>query len=88
MAVYVDLMRPCLKSKRWPWKESCHLIADNLNELHSFASRLGLERRWFQNDSRLPHYDLTAGIRWKAIACGAVEIATKQLIERMRKDTK
>ncbi len=48
-----------------------HLTADTLDELHEFAVRkLGLKRSWFQ-DGRHPHYDLTEGMRWKALRLGA-----------------
>ena len=40
------------------WGMVCHLIADDLEELHRAAMRLGLKRQWFQPDCRNPHYDL------------------------------
>jgi hypothetical protein len=47
-----------------------HLIADDLEELHSFAQKLGLKREWFQ-DKRVPHYDVSDGKRKLAIRLGA-----------------
>jgi len=71
--VYVDNMRGCVPTTAWKYKQSCHLIADTLTELHSFAKRLGLKREWFQ-DKILPHYDLTCKKRRLAIRFGAIEI--------------
>ena len=73
MAVYVD---PPI----WEWrgKNWCHLTADTESELHAFAARLGLRREWFQRKARAPwqdHYDVTEGMRHKAINLGAVELS-------------
>ena len=67
MAVYVDNAR-----LKWRNKEWCHLVADSLDELHSFAQHLGLRREWFQSSTMYPHYDVTAGVRQKALALGAL----------------
>lgn len=72
MPVYVD---PPI----WEWrgKNWCHLTADSTRELHAFAARLGLRRSWFQHKARAPwqdHYDVTEGMRHKAVALGAVEL--------------
>ena len=85
MSVYVDPMFPCIPTRNWRWNESCHLIADTEDELHTFAAKLGLKREWFQRDSRLPHYDLTARRRAVAVAVGAVELTRRQFVEVMRK---
>lgn len=74
MAVYVDETRPALISNRWPWRHSCHLFADDTEALHTFASRLGLRRFWFQPRNRFPHYDLTPNLRAKAVELGAIEV--------------
>jgi len=60
MSVYTHPMWNCIKNKKWPYSESTHLIADDVEELHLFASRIGLKRNWFQQGdgiSKLPHYD-------------------------------
>lgn len=67
MAVYVD--NCCLS---WRGKLWCHLVADTLEELHSFARQLGLKRSWFQDKTRYPHYDVTTSVREKALAIGAI----------------
>jgi Protein of unknown function (DUF4031) len=68
MAVYVD-------DAIWNWRgrKWCHLLADDVDELHRFAALLGLHRSSFQRPpkSSTPHYDLTAYERRRAIALGA-----------------
>lgn len=72
-----------------------HLIADDQNELHAFAARLGLRRAWFQDPTRTGrptarpgsraaenwHYDLTANKRVQAIRLGAVPISWRHSVE-------
>jgi len=82
--IYVDEMTFCFRNRNWPYNRACHLLADSTEELQSFADRLGLKRSWFQCKS-LPHYDLTTGMRLKAIKLGAVEIDRKKFVEIMRK---
>jgi hypothetical protein len=48
-------------------------------ELHAFAAALGIPRRAFQGD----HYDLPAHVRERAVAAGAREVTTRELIARM-----
>jgi hypothetical protein len=66
MAVYVDAEGIAWRGRLWS-----HLVADSLDELHAFASTLGLQRRWFQSKSLYPHYDVTASVRDRALAMGA-----------------
>lgn len=80
---YVDALRPCLPSRRWPYAASCHLVSDSVAELHDFAARLGLKRKWFQ-DGTHPHYDLTRNKRLEACVAGARQIDAKGLVEVMR----
>lgn len=82
--IYVDEMRVCLRNKNWPYSQACHMVADSIDELHRFAGRLGLRRSWFQNKT-LPHYDLTIGMRVKAVKLGAIEIDKKKFMEILRK---
>ena len=87
MAVYVDKLLPCLKNLRWPYNQSCHLVADSLTELHAFAKRSALKRAWFQNHPRLPHYDLTASKRQRAIRLGALQIGRTRIVVMMKQQT-
>jgi hypothetical protein len=68
MAVYVDEAIWAWQGRKW-----CHLLADELDELHRFARRLGLHRTSYQGPPRssAPHYDITAFERRRAIALGA-----------------
>jgi Protein of unknown function (DUF4031) len=70
-----------------------HLIADDREELHAFATRLGLRRAWFQDPavngtpkarpgSRAAenwHYDVTESKRQQAIRLGATPIEWDQI---------
>jgi hypothetical protein len=68
VAVYVDEAIWHWQGLRW-----AHLLADDLDELHRFAAALGLHRLSYQGPPRtaVPHYDLTAFERRRAIARGA-----------------
>ena len=70
---------------RWRGKLWCHLVADDLEELHSFAAKTGLKREWFQNHRIQPHYDITASKRVIALKMGAKELTTKEMAERIAK---
>lgn len=79
MTVYVDPLRNWGGSKEFRWKLSSHMYADSLAELHSFAARLGMKRQWFQDEARLPHYDLTERRRRAAVKLGAKEVTTREI---------
>lgn len=53
----------------------CHMIADNEDELHAMAAKIGVARKWYQDD----HYDIAQSTREKAIAVGARPITKRQL---------
>lgn len=57
-----------------------HMGSDNIDELHEMANKLGLKREWFQDKKHHPHYDISKGMKLKAIELGAVEVSDKQLI--------
>lgn len=82
--IYVDELTVCIRSKKWPYSQACHMVADSVEELHYFAGRMGLMRSWFQRGS-VPHYDLTKGMRLLAVKLGAIEIDRKKFVEIMRK---
>ncbi|GHD35324.1 DUF4031 domain-containing protein [Streptomyces galbus] len=75
MTVYID-------PPTWPghgrlWS---HLVSDvSFAELHAFAERLGVPRRAFERD----HYDLPSHRYADAVAAGAVEIGSKDLVRRL-----
>ena len=74
MSVYVD-------TARHPFRGyiMCHMIADNLDELHLMADKIGIERRWFQAPPKAshPHYDIPESKRAKALALGAREVCPR-----------
>ena len=59
----------------------CHLVSDtSLAELHAFASLLGIPERGFQGD----HYDIPHDLRAQAIAQGAQEVSSREIILALR----
>jgi hypothetical protein len=82
MAIYVDRLIPRSRGPSIFRSGSCHLFADDRDELHAFARRIGLKREWFQDHPTLWHYDLTPGRRTAAVRLGAREIMTRELAEK------
>jgi len=68
MAVYVDEAIWPFQGRKW-----CHLLADDIAELHRFAVLLGLHRSSYQGppNTSSPHYDLTSFERSRALRYGA-----------------
>ena len=59
------------------------MVSDHsVDELHAFASEIGLGRRWFQGGPR-PHYDLRPSRRRAAVSEGAEEVGARDLVKRM-----
>lgn len=92
MAVYVDDLFKFPKPRHWRGRwvfadGSCHLFADTLDELHEFAAKIGMKRAWFQDRTRLPHYDLTPSRRAMAVRLGAIEADRRTTVEHMRSRT-
>lgn len=85
--VYVDHLKDCVPNARWPWRKSAHLFADSEQELHNFASAIGLKRQWFQKNSKLDHYDITFGKLKQAISNGAVQISDSEMVARFKRTT-
>ena len=56
----------------------------NLEELHGFASHLGLLRERFQEHARVRHYDLRPEMRERALALEAEAVSSKELFRRGR----
>lgn len=74
MSVYVDDMRRRARvgSVDAVWS---HLMADSTEELVEFAARLGLRAEWIQYPGTpKEHFDVTDGVRTKALRAGAVPI--------------
>lgn len=89
MTVYVDELFTTRPNKVWPFPQACHMTADTTRELVEFARRLGLQDRWIQHSGRpTEHFDLTAGMRAKAVALGAVEQTWREAGLRMGEKAK
>jgi Protein of unknown function (DUF4031) len=73
-----------LKRYRSGWW--CHMVSDrSVEELHAFASGMGLGRGRFQG-GRLPHYDLRPPGRRAAVRRGAEEVGSRELVRRMARE--
>ena len=79
MTVYIDDAVHPWRGERW-----AHLMADTLAELHAFAALLGIPRRAFQDRLSGAHYDVTAAMRERALALGAVAISRHHDREQVR----
>jgi hypothetical protein len=79
VSVLVDPLRdyPHAPHRLTRW---CHMASyHSFEELHEFAERLGIPRERFQGD----HYDLPPWLRASAVALGAQEVQTRELLARM-----
>ncbi|GAB3042562.1 hypothetical protein GCM10027052_25810 [Parafrigoribacterium mesophilum] len=79
MAVYVDdfQLQAVVNGMNRRWS---HLVADSPDELADFARLLGLRASWIQKrGTRGEHFDVTDGMRRKAIALGAEPISYFEL---------
>ncbi len=82
MALYVDDAIWCWQGLQW-----AHLLADGIDELHRFAEDLGINRLSYQGPPRtsVPHYDLTAYERRRAIARGAIACSRHEIVVVLRR---
>ena len=67
----------------WPWRGMrwAHLVSDvSYEELHTFASELGIPRRAFHGD----HYDIPSHLRDDAIELGAESVDARVLLRRLK----
>src|SRR5215210_4572391 len=83
MCVYVDEAIWNWRGLRW-----AHLLADEIEELHRFAHRLGIHRSSFQIPPRSssPHYDITAFERRRALAFGAIPCRRAEIVAVLRRN--
>jgi hypothetical protein len=72
----------------WNWHglKWCHLLADDIDELHGFAARLGISRASYQGPPKTaaPHYDLTGFERARALALGAKPCSRQEIVAVFR----
>jgi hypothetical protein len=80
--VYVD-------AAIWDWQglKWAHLLADDTDDLHRFAAMLGIHRASYQGPPRtsVPHYDLTAYERQRALALGAMACSRDEIVAILRR---
>lgn len=82
MAVYVD-------DPIWHWSglRWAHLLADDVDELHRFATTIGIHRFSYQGPPRtgIPHYDVTGFERRRALARGAIAVNRHEIVAVIRR---
>ena len=83
MAICIDKLMSCEPTRRWPFEDICHLVADSPDELHEFAKKLGVSSEWFEPHSKCPYYNLTGNRREAALKLGATEIDLQNIKDRM-----
>jgi hypothetical protein len=66
------------------YKKTYHLFTDNFDddfkELHDFAKKVGLQKKWFQNNKTLPHYDIFGSVFEKAKSNGGEMIKSNRFL--------
>lgn len=83
MTVYVDDVRHAFKAFATARTMiMCHMWADTLDEMLAMADRIGVARKWIQGhptlsfgkhrDASWVHFDISLGMKAKAVAAGAV----------------
>jgi len=79
MSVYVD-------EAIWPYGRMmmCHMLADTDDELHQMAAKIGVARKWHQNE-RYSHYDICKSKREQAILLGAKQITRREFVDIARR---
>ena len=75
MSVYVDDM-----AAPYGRMVMCHMIADSTEELLEMADRIGVARKWIQNEGTYrEHFDISKAKRALAVQYGAVEVTQREL---------
>jgi hypothetical protein len=86
--ICVDYLQACNPNQWWRWDQVSHLHClptDDIEELHLFAEKIGLQRERFQAHSIIPHYDLMPATREAAVRAGATELLTRwELVANIR----
>lgn len=84
MSVYVD---PAVFKKPNGRKSYAHLAADSLEELHAFAATIGIKPHFFHKSASYLHYDITAEQRAIAVAAGAIQVSSRELLGKAKEMT-
>jgi hypothetical protein len=79
MAVYIDNYRASFGQMLM-----CHMIADSTDELLAMVDRIGVQRKWIQKSgTHSEHFDVCLSKKQEALAAGAIELSSKELVRRM-----
>lgn len=79
MAVYVDDMYTISLGQFGRMKMS-HLMADTTEELLQMVDKIGVQRKWIQEQgNKLEHFDIAMGKRESAINNGAISVGMRIL---------
>jgi len=57
-----------------------HLVADTLQELHTFAAEVGIKRCWFDGGDH-PHYDIPLYLRSAVEDSRAKLVSSRKILE-------
>ena len=82
MTVYVDSFYLSPRGRLGRMKMS-HMVADTEEELIAMAEAVGVHPRHIQR-KRIVHFDISLGARNRAVALGAIEVTTRELIRHAR----
>lgn len=76
MAVYVDDMKA-----KFGNMIMCHMIADTHQELMRMVDKIGVNRKWIQNEGHYnEHFDICLAKKKLAIQAGAVPVTKVELV--------
>lgn len=72
-----------------------HMVSENLEELHAFAFKMGINKKHFQNKKDKPHYDICKSKKIKALQMSNTQevsdkqivLVSKQLFQTMNENT-
>ncbi len=83
--IYIDPPQVRFVKRRGEYLRTSHLISDNnVEELHAFVAEMGLSRRGFHDKPGQPHYDLLEGMVEEAVAHGAKQVNTREIIRLLK----
>lgn len=75
--IYVD---PAAFRKPNGRKSYSHMVGSSIEELNAFAEKIGVKRHFWHSQGALSHFDITTDQRELALANGAVEVSSRELI--------
>lgn len=73
----------------YPTNGWCHMVADTVIELHTFAAKIGVKRCWYRNPigKNHPHYDIKGKQIDAALENGAKQVTSKELIDFLHNES-